>query len=64
MKVCSRCGEEIGGRDGENLCRACEPMTDVRQRRATRSARLQHERVLQDLGLTKVRGRLGGTYWE
>ncbi|MGH9868603.1 MAG: hypothetical protein ACREAA_10640 [Candidatus Polarisedimenticolia bacterium] len=64
MKVCTRCGQESDGRDGENLCRDCERMTDVRQRRATRRVRLQRESVLRDLGLTKVGGQLGGTYWE
>jgi hypothetical protein len=62
MKVCERCGEEIGGKDGDNLCVECEK-TDGRRRRAT-YLRRERDRVMRDLGLVKVHGALGGTYWE
>ncbi len=65
MKFCSVCGDEIGTRDGENVCPECERVADhkakLAKRRAQRKAR---ESVLQDLGLVKVRGALGGVYWE
>ena len=66
MKVCENCGVEIGGKDGENFCQVCEEAETKRQkanqrRRANRKAR---EEVMESLGLVKVRGNLGGTYWE
>ena len=65
MKVCGRCGDEIDTRDGQNLCSRCERAKDLRDGTGgTRRRRLQRERFLRDLGLTKVRGAMGGTYWE
>lgn len=61
MKVCEKCGEEIGTRDGDNMCRACEDGI----KRANRGLkRRQRESIMRSLGLVKVRGALGGTYWE
>jgi len=40
--------------------RGCH-MQDARKRRERRRDR---EQALKDLGLVKVRGALGGTYWE
>lgn len=62
MKVCERCGNEIDTPDGENLCSKCEN----RKLKASeaRARRREREYVLKSLGLTKVRGALGGTYWE
>jgi hypothetical protein len=63
MKVCETCGEEIATRDGDNECAACEDAS--RRRRAKRrAARRERDATLRSLGLTKVRGALGGTYWE
>ena len=63
MKVCERCGEEIGGKDGvDNLCEPCDKAAERNKRRRTR--RREREAVLRSLGLVKVRGALGGTYWE
>lgn len=64
MKVCNVCGIEIGGRDGENRCDVCDSMEPVRLRQKPRKARKEREDVLRSLGLVKVRGALGGTYWE
>lgn len=62
MKVCEKCGIEISGRDGENTCPDCEEKTKRNARaRANRKAR---EYALESCGLVKVRGALGGTYWE
>jgi len=60
MKVCSRCGIEIFTRDGDNRCQSCEekPARKARKRRSER------DDVMRSLGLVKVRGAMGGTYWE
>ena len=60
MKVCRKCGQEIMTVDGENTCRVCKEKTKnarATQRRAT-------DDVLRSLGLTKVKGVMGGVYWE
>lgn len=63
MKVCESCGDEIATKDGENRCTSCEEGRRKKQegRKAQRRAR---EEALRSCGLTKVRGALGGTYWE
>lgn len=62
MKVCEVCGEEIYTKDGDNRCEACEDkQRKSAKRREQRKAR---EDVLRSVGLVKVRGALGGTYWE
>ena len=68
MKVCETCGREIATIDGENQCLTCEEgafyhgfeemMAKARQRRKER------DQVMRDRGLVKVKGALGGTYWE
>ena len=60
MKVCEKCGEEIGGKDGDNLCGDC----DQEKKRRGRLSKKARESVLRSLGLVKVKGALGGTYWE
>ena len=62
MKVCERCGDEIGGRDGENRCADCDGK--LRASAKARARRRERDAMLRDLGLVKVRGALGGTYWE
>ena len=62
-KVCEICGDEIGTKDGDNRCQACEEASAAKKAKA-RKARRQREAVLRDCGLVKVRGALGGTYWE
>lgn len=63
MKVCEVCGEEICTQDGENRCNSCEEASNQKKKRATinRKARAQ---ALESLGMVKVRGAMGGTYWE
>ena len=63
MKVCEVCGEEISTRDGDNRCQACEDATASKRRKA-RQQRKERDQVLRDCGLVKVRGAMGGTYWE
>ncbi len=60
MKVCSRCGDEICTRDGDNTCPKCKAMP-VQKRKERKKAM---EDALRSCGLTKVRGAMGGTYWE
>lgn len=67
MKVCEICGEEIDGtRDGENRCQACEEAEaqSKNDRAAKNKKRRERDQVLRDCGLVKVRGALGGVYWE
>lgn len=60
MKVCERCGKEIFTKDGDNRCAGCE------DKPAKRKPRRKSERdlLMESLGLVKVKGALGGTYWE
>lgn len=70
MKVCENCGTEIYTKDGEGLCDACERAEDLSQaklkarRKRANAVRREREAVMRDCGLVKVRGALGGTYWE
>lgn len=61
MKVCEKCGEEIGTKDGDNRCTRCE---DGRKPKTSTANRKAREDILRSCGLTKVRGALGGVYWE
>ena len=62
MKVCENCGGEIGTKDGENLCQYCD--TQPSRRMVARDLKRDRESILRSLGLVKVRGAMGGTYWE
>ena len=64
MKFCKTCGCEIDTRDGDNRCLECEEITSKKRLASARRARKLREQALRDLGLVKVRGALGGTYWE
>lgn len=66
MKVCEICGNEILTRDGENRCRHCEDYEDLpaESRAKRKRARRAKDEVMRSLGLVKVRGAMGGTYWE
>ena len=63
MKVCEICGNEFDGRDGDNVCRDCEEASKAKKVRA-RKNRKDREEAYKSCGLVKVRGALGGTYWE
>jgi hypothetical protein len=60
MKVCRKCGAEFDGLDGQNTCGGCKQKTKER----AKMQRKARESVLRDLGLVKVRGAMGGVYWE
>lgn len=64
MKVCLTCGDEIDTRDGENRCRECEENRSKMKRDEARLRRRERDDAMRSLGLKKVRGAMGGTYWE
>jgi len=61
MKVCTECGVEIATMDGDNLCRECE---DGKRKAKRKAKRQERDAIMRSLGLTKVKGAMGGTYWE
>ena len=65
MKACELCGEEYNGKDGENRCADCRwrPLT-AKAKKDRASGKRMRESILTSLGLVKVRGSMGGTYWE
>ena len=62
MKVCEDCGCEIDTMDGDNKCRICD--NKVRKSAKARANRKEKDSIMRSLGLVKVKGALGGTYWE
>jgi uncharacterized Zn finger protein (UPF0148 family) len=60
MKVCEKCGEEIYTKDGDNRCQKCD---EGKKKKAKRSRKAVDD-VMRELGLVKVRGALGGVYYE
>lgn len=68
MKVCSICSEEICTPDGENRCVTCEEVVaqqeNLEAKARARKKRRERDDVMRSLGLVKVRGSMGGTYWE
>ena len=62
MKICETCGTEIATRDGENNCSKCENKTIKKKETARR--RRERDTLMRSMGLIKVKGALGGTYWE
>lgn len=67
MKFCEVCLAEIdGAKDGENRCPECkeiETLKKHKRRMASVRNRERHE-LLTSLGLKRVRGALGGVYYE
>lgn len=65
MKVCENCGKEICTKDGENHCPSCDDADPAELKRLRRNRqRRERDAALRSIGLVKVRGALGGTYWE
>lgn len=63
--MCQECGDEIDGLDGDNLCRKCDDAAANGKRRVrARQMRKERHDVLTSLGLKRVRGALGGVYYE
>lgn len=63
-KVCKTCGVEIYSRDGENKCQECDTAQSVEKRQRAKRARSAKDQAMRDIGMVKVRGAMGGTYWE
>ena len=65
-KVCEICGDEIATRDGENRCSTCDEsgVASKAKRAAARAQRKAREDAMRSCGLVKVRGAMGGVYWE
>jgi predicted nucleic acid-binding Zn-ribbon protein len=60
--VCLRCGDAYDkGRSKSNLCPSCRQRESRIRAAQNRKAK---ESVMRDCGLVKVRGALGGVYWE
>ena len=65
MKVCENCGKEISTKDGDNTCSQCTDLEGVSVKRVSRDhVKKEREDCYRLLGLTKVKGAMGGTYWE
>jgi hypothetical protein len=64
MKVCEKCGSEIGTKDGENRCQTCDNPETPKQRKRRVSNRKAIDDAMRSCGMTKVRGAMGGVYWE
>jgi hypothetical protein len=67
MKVCKICGDEISTRDGENICDGCENANqnmDKKAKAKRRNAGRIRDEIMKDLGMTRVRGAMGGIYYE
>lgn len=62
MKVCDSCGNEIYTKDGDNTCQSCE-LKQIKKKEAARRRR-ERDAAMRSVGMVKVRGALGGTYWE
>ena len=64
MKFCEICGDEIDTRDGHNQCASCEETEKKHVRGKRRALKKAREQAMRDMGLVKVRGAMGGIYWE
>ena len=53
MKVCKKCGTEIATKDGVNTCGKCK-----------KQPYRVSKKDLEALGLVRVKGALGGVYYE
>lgn len=62
MKFCELCMKEIDTRDGENRCPKCEEKPIAKKR--SRLKRSEMDDIMGSLGMKRVRGALGGTYYE
>ena len=60
MKFCRKCGEELSTRDGINTCpKGCK----LTKSNAAAQRKARHQAML-DCGLVRVRGAMGGVYYE
>jgi uncharacterized Zn finger protein (UPF0148 family) len=62
METCKVCGGGLIGK--EKICPTCKRKARQARQARARQARQARESVMRDMGLVKVRGALGGVYWE
>lgn len=62
MKACSICLNEIHTRDGVNTCAKCENRSEKNKK--ARQNRKRMDDAMASIGLVRVRGSMGGTYYE
>ena len=62
MKVCEVCFEELFDvRDGNNRCQKCKKAASKKK---TAERRKEMDDLMASCGMSRVRGALGGTYYE
>ena len=70
MKVCEECGMEIDTVDGDNKCVMCDAVDNMELRLTLNAIRNRRKKqslmveAMENLGLVKVRGMMGGIYYE
>jgi hypothetical protein len=63
MKVCEICRDEIATKDGENRCLKCQKASTGKKKLFRKNAETR-DAIMESLGLVKVRGAMGGVYFE
>jgi uncharacterized Zn finger protein (UPF0148 family) len=64
MKACVKCGQEAYTKEGDNTCSSCKKAATPAQKEKRKRDKQAREDIMRSLGLVKVRGAMGGTYWE
>lgn len=64
MKVCEKCFEEISTKDGDNRCPACDGIAPKPKTKRKRRTRKEMDDLMASVGMTRVRGSMGGTWYE
>ena len=62
MKACEKCGTEIFTKDGENLCDDCDKKG--KRNKKARERRRAMDAAMGSLNMKRVKGAMGGTYYE
>lgn len=62
MKVCESCNAEIFTKDGENKCPNCD--AGKKPKKKVRRSRKEMDAIMASCGMVRVRGAMGGTYYE
>lgn len=64
MKFCEKCFEEIATKDGDNRCPQCDGLAPKPKTKRKRRTRKEMQELAESLGMTMVRGAMGGVYME
>lgn len=63
MKVCETCMNELFDvRDGNNRCESCKKKPAAKKK--VKNRRSEMDDLMASCGMTRVRGAMGGTYYE